>query len=107
MSRLSYASVAILQSIASGSRYGFDVMAATGLPSGTVYPALRRMEKYEQVKGRWESESEAHRAGRPQRRYYEITASGWEALEAGLDRYHSLRSLDLRPGLLTPRTTEG
>ena len=97
MNRLSYASVAILQAIASGSRYGFDVMAATGLPSGTVYPALRRMEKYEQVRGRWENEAEAHRAGRPKRRYYEITASGTEVLETALERFHSLRALDLRP----------
>ncbi|MDA8019853.1 MAG: PadR family transcriptional regulator [Thermoanaerobaculia bacterium] len=96
MSRLSYAAAAILQTIASGSRYGFDIMAATGLPSGTVYPALRRMEKYEQIRGRWESEEEARRAGRPKRRYYEITASGIEALESALNRFHSLRSLDLR-----------
>lgn len=104
MSRLSYASVAILQAIASGSRYGFDVMAATGLPSGTVYPALRRMEKYEQVRGRWEKEDEARRAGRPKRRYYEITATGTAALESALERFHSLRGLDLRP--LDPRAAE-
>lgn len=97
MSRLSYASVAILQSIAAGSRYGFDVMATTGLPSGTVYPALRRMEKYEQIRGRWENENEAHRAGRPKRRYYQITASGSEVLETALERFHSLRGLELRP----------
>lgn len=97
MSRLSYASVAILQALAAGSRYGFDVMAATGLPSGTVYPALRRMEKHGQVRGLWENEVEAHRAGRPKRRYYELTASGAEVLETALERFHSLRSLDLRP----------
>ncbi len=41
---LSYGSAAILHAIASGRRFGFDVMEATGLTSGTVYPALERLE---------------------------------------------------------------
>ncbi|MFN7929787.1 MAG: hypothetical protein U0Y68_17950 [Blastocatellia bacterium] len=35
----------ILQAVENGYRYGFDVMTITGLPSGTVYPALRRLEE--------------------------------------------------------------
>ncbi len=42
---LSYASTSILLAIGTGYRYGFDVMDITGLPSGTVYPALRRLEQ--------------------------------------------------------------
>ena len=34
----------VLQALACGHHYGFDVMDATGLPSGTVYPLLRRLE---------------------------------------------------------------
>ena len=34
----------ILQALDNGYYYGFDIMDVTGLPSGTVYPALRRME---------------------------------------------------------------
>ena len=34
----------VLQALARGHHYGFDVMDATGLPSGTVYPLLRRLE---------------------------------------------------------------
>ena len=41
---LSYSATAILQAVANGYQYGFDVMDVTGLPSGTVYPALRRLE---------------------------------------------------------------
>src|SRR5688572_19862296 len=41
---LTYSSALVLQAIASGYRYGFDVMDVTGLPSGTVYPALRKLE---------------------------------------------------------------
>ena len=42
--KLSHTAALILQTIDQGSRYGFDIMDQTGLPSGTVYPALRRME---------------------------------------------------------------
>ena len=37
---LSHSAAAILQALANGYQYGFDVMDVTGLPSGTVYPAL-------------------------------------------------------------------
>ncbi len=40
---LSFSAVTILQALASGYRYGFDVMDATVLPSGTVYPSLSRL----------------------------------------------------------------
>ncbi len=42
--KLSHTAALILQTVDNGSSYGFDIMDATGLPSGTVYPALRRME---------------------------------------------------------------
>ena len=35
----------ILQTLHAGYVYGFSVMEMTGLPSGTVYPALRRLER--------------------------------------------------------------
>ena len=43
--RISHTSALILQTIRSGYVYGFDIMDVTGLPSGTIYPALRRLEK--------------------------------------------------------------
>src|SRR5262245_55348101 len=36
----SYGATAILHAVASGRRFGFDIMEATGLTSGTVYPTL-------------------------------------------------------------------
>jgi len=42
---LSYAATVILQAISSGYLYGFDIIDITGLPGGTVYPALRRLEE--------------------------------------------------------------
>jgi len=66
----------VLRAVAAGYRYGFDVMEACGLPSGTAYPALRRLEKAQLLKSRWESASQAHADGRPRRRTYELTAEG-------------------------------
>ena len=62
---LSMSATAVLQAIANGYVYGFDIMDATGLPSGTVYPALRRMEGAGLITSQWE---EATVAQRDQRR---------------------------------------
>jgi DNA-binding PadR family transcriptional regulator len=70
----------VLRAIAAGHQYGFDVMEACALPSGTVYPALRRLTKAQFLKPRWESAVEAHADGRPRRRTYELTAAGRAAL---------------------------
>jgi DNA-binding PadR family transcriptional regulator len=42
---MTYPTAAVLMAIRHGHRYGFDVMDATGLPDGTVYPILRRLER--------------------------------------------------------------
>ena len=34
----------VLIAVSQNYRYGFDISDATGLPSGTVYPVLRRLE---------------------------------------------------------------
>jgi len=70
----------VIRAVAAGYRYGFDVMDACGLPSGTVYPALRRLEKARLLKSRWESATDAHADGRPRRRTYELTVDGRAAL---------------------------
>jgi len=51
-------------------------MEVSGLPSGTVYPVLRRLERESAVESEWESEEGAHEAGRPRRRVYHLTESG-------------------------------
>jgi DNA-binding PadR family transcriptional regulator len=90
---LSMGSVAILHAIASGSRFGFDIMDATGLTSGTVYPALDRMESFGLVESEWEDEQDAHRNGRPARRYFALTAPGEVALAEAMRRYKGLRPI--------------
>src|SRR5213593_1658725 len=54
---LSHTSAMILQAIGAGHIYGYTVMEVTGLPSGTVYPALRRMERDKLIRAQWERQS--------------------------------------------------
>ena len=88
---LSYGAAAILHAVASNHRFGFDIIDATGLTSGTVYPALERLEESGLLRSTWENADEAHRDGRPARRYFTLTARGPEALVAALERYKALR----------------
>jgi PadR family transcriptional regulator PadR len=90
MRRLSLAAVGVLQALASGYEYGFDVIEATGLPSGTVYPALGRLERDGLVRSAWEDEAAAHAEGRPARRYYRVTAAGQRALAEARDYFRAL-----------------
>ena len=53
--------VAVLQALTAGARHGFDVISATGLPSGTVYPALARLEHEGFVESRWEDHKVAQK----------------------------------------------
>jgi len=87
---LSYAATAVLEAVAEGHQYGFDVIAVSGLASGTVYPALRRLEDAGYVQSRWEDHRVAQREVRPARKYYEVTGSGQEALTAALLRYRPM-----------------
>ncbi|HIF07388.1 MAG TPA: hypothetical protein EYQ64_10685, partial [Gemmatimonadetes bacterium] len=65
--RMTQVTALVLKSVAAGYRYGFDVMEACDLPSGTAYPALRRLEKAGLLKSRWEKAGVAHAEGRPRR----------------------------------------
>lgn len=89
--RLSHTSALILQSIGTAHHYGFNVMEVTGLPSGTVYPALRRLERDRLIVSRWE-ELPASRP-RPARCYYKLTPEGATALHTAQQRYPLLRHL--------------
>ncbi len=90
MRRLSITAVSVLHAIADGYQYGFDVIDQTGLPSGTVYPALSRLERDGLVKSAWESERDAHAEGRPARRYYKLTTTGVRALADAASYYRAM-----------------
>jgi DNA-binding PadR family transcriptional regulator len=87
---MTYPTAATLLAIQNGHRYGFDVMDATGLPDGTVYPILRRLERRGLLVGQWESETKAHAEQRPARRYYRLTPAGQGAVEEAVARFPAL-----------------
>ena len=93
MGTLSYTGLFLLQALAQGHKFGFDVMEVTGLPSGTVYPALRRLESLGLVRSDWESDKEARDHARPRRRYYQLTAEGTSQLAEAQSRYRAVSKL--------------
>jgi len=94
--KITYPTALVLQALVRGYHYGFDIMDATNLPSGTVYPILRRLDREGLVTSRWEAGSIAQREQRPPRRYYEPSAAGVKVLEQVGERYRAL-------GAITPR----
>ena len=71
--RMTLATTLVMQAIGAGHRHGFDIVDVTGFPTGTVYPALRRLER-DGFCSQWESERSPHAKAGPARRYYELTA---------------------------------
>ena len=62
----------------SAQHYGYDLMKAAKLPSGTLYPMLARLQQDGLVESEWEAQRE-DAGGRPPRRYYRLTAQGLRA----------------------------
>ena len=91
--KLSHSAAMILQAISSGHIYGFGIMEMTGLPSGTVYPAMRRLERDGLIRSQWEQQSIADARQRPLRKYYKLTRPGRATLEASHKRYPLLAKL--------------
>jgi len=91
--RLSHTAAMILQAIHTGQVYGFSVMEMTGLSSGTVYPAMRRLERDGLIASKWEQQSIADAEQRPPRKYYRLTRQGKVTLEAVYKRYPLLEKM--------------
>ena len=91
--KLSHTAAMILQALDAGFVYGFSIMEMTGLPSGTVYPAMRRLERDELIRSHWEKQAIADAEQRPPRKYYKLTAAGKETLQASRRRYPLLERL--------------
>jgi DNA-binding PadR family transcriptional regulator len=92
---LAFGQVSVLHAIAGGNRFGFDIMDATGLTSGTVYPTLDKLESLGYVTSKWEDVKKARRDKRPPRRYFDLTAAGAQALAAALTKYKNLKPVSL------------
>ena len=93
---MTYASAVILRAISDGYLYGFDIIDITGVPGGTVYPALRRLEEAGYLVSKWEKQSISQSEPRPQRKYYELTRAGREALAEAIKRYRLLEQPELQ-----------
>jgi DNA-binding PadR family transcriptional regulator len=87
---LTYTTAVILQAVANGYLYGFDIIDITGVPGGTVYPALRRLEDEGYLTSEWEEPSIAQSEPRPPRKYYELTREGRELLAEAVKRFRLL-----------------
>lgn len=79
-------SLLLLGLIAEREMYGYELVAGLrersgtvlDLPEGTVYPALRRLERQGLIAGRWVDSGD-----KPRRRYYRLTQDGEQALATG------------------------
>lgn len=81
-------------------RYGYDLMKAARLPSGTLYPLLARLEQQELVSSAWETPQQD---GQRPRKYYQLTAEGirvarLELAQSAARRQHA----PARPGSRAP-----
>lgn len=74
--RLTTPTKLVLLAFGIGAEYGFDIIDLTGLPSGTVYPILRRLEHAGLLVSRWEAARIARQEQRPPRRYYHVSGTG-------------------------------
>ena len=99
----------LLAALEAGPRHGYAVMEALragsgghfDLPTGTVYPALRRLERAGLILGTWDEAS-----GR-RRRVYELTPAGARMLAAERGSWRQFAAavtalLDPASGLAAP-----
>lgn len=54
---------------------GSDISKASGIPSGTLYPILFRLEKAKWLESDWEEVTPSE-IGRPRKRLYRLTSLG-------------------------------
>lgn len=87
-------------------RYGLELCELVGLPSGTIYPILARLEQVGWVHSTWEDPVVHVEAGRPRRRFYQITEDGAEQARSALARTYRGRKLPL-PGWAVHPTGDG
>ncbi|HUU35009.1 MAG TPA: helix-turn-helix transcriptional regulator [Vicinamibacterales bacterium] len=92
---LSFGTVAVLHAVAAGHRFGFDIVDATGLTAGSVYPALDRLEELGLLRSSWESTAAATAGKRPARRYFALTGDGARALAEVLRKHRTFHPVSL------------
>ena len=81
-------------------KYGLEICAGAGLPSGTIHPILARLENVGWLRSRWE-EVDPSAQGRPRRRYYCLNPNSIASVQSALHRAEAKAQAltRLRPGL--------
>jgi PadR family transcriptional regulator PadR len=88
MSRsLTSATALVLDALGRGYEHGFDILDATGLASGTVYPILRRLDRAGLARSKWEPIGIAQGEQRPPRRLYALSPQGQALLAEARERF--------------------
>jgi DNA-binding PadR family transcriptional regulator len=104
---MSSAKVKVLESLLhepEEPHYGYELMRATGVKSGSLYPILEQFERVGWLASRWEAIDE-RQVGRPPRRWYRLTVDGRRAAPAALEDFARKQAGDAwgswKPGLAT------
>jgi PadR family transcriptional regulator, regulatory protein PadR len=95
--RLTWATLKVFRVVLhdpAGRHYGLEIGKAAGLPSGSIYPLLMRLEQAGWLTSEWESVNPKV-AGRPRRRLYQLTGEGAEVGRRALEQAQR----DLAPGI--------
>ncbi|MFE7129706.1 PadR family transcriptional regulator [Streptomyces sp. NPDC057638] len=84
--------------------YGLELSRRSGLPNGTLFPLLERLQQAGWVERYWEADASAEAEGRPRRRFYRLSAKGADLAphalaEATANAPSTVRSGTLAPGL--------
>ena len=82
----------------SARHYGYDLMKAAKLPSGTLYPMLARLHEQGLVTSEWEPQPAGN--GRPPRKYYQLTGDGVRA--ARLELAQAAKTAQASRGTTSP-----
>ena len=69
-----------------GDQYGFALMKATGLASGSLYPILDRLETMRWIEG-FDEPIDEWEQGRPRRRLYRLTPDGEAEAPNAVDEF--------------------
>lgn len=91
--------------------YGLEIVKASGLEAGTIYPVLQRLRAAGWVTDRWEDPEPGHTEARHPRRYYRLTTEGRaravHAFQRSPDRSGLSRLLTPPPNMSTPEAGSG
>lgn len=100
--RMTYPTAMVLQALAAGHRYGFDIATAVGLRPGAVYQILHRLEEAKLASGAWEDPRAARVEGRPSRRYYKLSRAAEPVLAEARRRFPDLAAAPGREAFGAP-----